>query len=101
MIPRVTRKTRTHNLNLPLLALLIGALFRLNGLYGLLALQALRLATLHRTVVRVRLFVVLGARATEEEENRLRVSRAHTASLRPWRAVVKRTTMPLSRGANV
>jgi hypothetical protein len=94
MIPRVTRKTRTHNLNLRLLALLIGALFCLNGLYGLLALQAFGLSALHRSIVRVRLFVIFRAWATEKEQNLLSVSGAHIVSLRPWRAIVKRTTMP-------
>ena len=99
MIPRVTRKTRTHNLNLSLLAPLIGVLFRLNSLCDLLGLQALRLAALHRSIVGVRLFVVLGARTAEKEEDRLRIATAHAASFRNWRAIVKRSTLP-RRGFN-
>jgi hypothetical protein len=51
--------------------------------------------------VRMRLFVVVAARATEKEQDRLRVGTAHAASLRRWPVVVKRSTLPLSRGANV
>jgi hypothetical protein len=86
----VTRKTRTRNLIPRLLAPLIGALFRLCGLLGL---QALRLPVLHRPVVGVRLFVVLGAWAAKKEQNRLCVP-AHAISLRNWRVVVKRSTVP-------
>jgi hypothetical protein len=63
------------------------------GLFGLLGLQALRLAALHRAVMRVRLLMVVAARTAEEEQNRLSVGTAHAASLRPWQVVVKRSTL--------
>jgi hypothetical protein len=89
MIPGVPRKTRINRLILYLLAPLIGALFRLDGLLGL---QALRFALLHGSIVRMRLFVVFRARAAEKEQNRLCVP-AHAISFCIWRVVVKRTTM--------
>jgi len=69
-------------------------LFRLDGLSGFTLFQPLRLAPFHRAVMGVHLFVILGARATEEEENLLRVGTAHAASFRSWRVVVKRSTLP-------
>jgi hypothetical protein len=42
----------------------------------------------------VRLFMVLAARTAEKEQDRLRVGTAHAFSLRTWRVVVKRTTLP-------
>jgi len=65
-----------------------------SALLCLLGFQALRLAPLHGPVMRVCLFVVLAARATEKEQNRLSVGTAHGASLRRWPVVVKRSTMP-------
>jgi hypothetical protein len=62
-------------------------------LLGLLGFQALGLPPLHRPIMRVGLFVVLAARATEKEQDRLSVGTAHTSSLRPWQVVVKRTTV--------
>jgi hypothetical protein len=62
-------------------------------LFGLLGLQSLRLAPLHGPVMRVGLFVVLAARAAEEEQNLLSVRTAHALSFRSWRVGVKRTTM--------
>ena len=41
--------------------------------------------------MRMRLFMVLAARATEEEQNRLGVFGSHTASFRCWPVVVKRS----------
>jgi hypothetical protein len=73
---------------------ILDLLLRLLRLRGLFGFQTLRLAPLHRLVMRMGLFVVLGARAAEEEENRLGVSRTHTASFRSWRAIVKRSTLP-------
>jgi hypothetical protein len=54
---------------------------------------AIPVAALHRPTMRMRLFVVLAARAAEKEQDRLSVETAHTGSLRRWRVVVKRTTM--------
>jgi hypothetical protein len=94
MIPRMTRETRSDRLIPYLLAPLIGAVFRQGGLRRFPFFQALRLPALHRPIVRMRLFVVFRARATEKEQNFLRVPATHTVSLRPWRVAVKRTTMP-------
>jgi hypothetical protein len=47
----------------------------------------------HSAIMRVRLFVVLAAKETEEEKNVLRVARPHAASLQCWWAVVKRSAM--------
>ncbi|HVA83649.1 MAG TPA: hypothetical protein VNF28_01990 [Candidatus Binataceae bacterium] len=41
-------------------------------------------------VMRMGLFVILAARATEKEQDRLSVGTAHTVSFRNWRVVVKR-----------
>jgi hypothetical protein len=60
----------------------------------LFGLQALGLAPLHGPVMRVRLFVILAARAAEEEQDRLSVGTAHAASFRNWQVVVKRSTLP-------
>jgi hypothetical protein len=57
--------------------------------------------------MRMRLFVVLAAGAAKKEENFLRVGTTHASSLRSWRVVVKRSTMPSlvplrrQRGAHV
>lgn len=62
---------------------------------GLLCLDFLRLTVsistlLLRLVVRMGLFVVDPATATEEEQNLLSVARAHTISVRDLREAVKR-----------
>lgn len=61
----------------------------------LLRLQTLGLASLHHPIMRLRmrLFVILVARAAEKEQNRLSEGMAHAASFRNWQVVVKRTTM--------
>ena len=51
-----------------------------------------------RLVMRVRLFVIVAALATEEEQNLLRVAGTHTDSFRIWSVVVKRTTLSLNGG---
>jgi hypothetical protein len=88
----VPRNIRLNRLIPYLLAPLIGALFCLDGLSGVPFFQALRFAPLHRLEMRMRLFVVLAARAAEKEQNRLSVS-AHALSFRIWRVVVKRSTI--------
>jgi hypothetical protein len=45
--------------------------------------------------MRMRLFVIVAARTTEKEQDRLSVGTAHIASLRRWRVVVKRSTVLL------
>ena len=60
------------------------------SLLCLLCLQALGLAPLHGSIVRVRLFVVVAARAAEEKQNLLSVRTAHAVSFLNWRAIVKR-----------
>jgi hypothetical protein len=47
--------------------------------------------------MRVRLRVVLAARAAKEEQNRLGVFGPHPVSLRRWPVVVKRSTLPYQR----
>jgi hypothetical protein len=85
MIPPMRTKTQVRRILFAILALLL----RLLRLRGLLCLQTLRLAALHRSIVRVRLLVVLAARAAEKEQNRLGVFGSHIRSLHGWRVVVK------------
>jgi hypothetical protein len=92
MIPGVTRKTRIDRLISYLLAPLIGTVFRQGGLRRFPFFQTLRLSAFHGAIVGVRLFVVLGARAAKEEQNRLSVS-AHAPSFRIWYLVVKRNIL--------
>jgi poly-gamma-glutamate capsule biosynthesis protein CapA/YwtB (metallophosphatase superfamily) len=49
----------------------------------------------YRAVMGMVLLVILAARAAEKKQNRLSVGMAHVGSLRSWRLVVKRTTLPL------
>ena len=62
---------------------------------GFLGLPASIRTLLLGLVVRVRFLVVVAALATEKEQNLLRVAGTHTDSVRRWRVVVKRSTMPL------
>jgi hypothetical protein len=78
-------KIQIRLIYLLILALLLG----LSRLHGLLGLQALRLAALHRSIVRVCLLVVLTARSAEKVKNRLGVFGSHIASLRRWPVAVK------------
>jgi len=64
------------------------------SLLCLLGLQTLRLAAFHGAVMRVRLFELLAARAAEKEQNRLSVGTANAPSVRRWRVVVNRSTLP-------
>jgi hypothetical protein len=90
MIPAMSRTIPIYHILTVVLALLLGWLFSLSG-FGLApSISALLLGL----VMRVRLLVVLGAFPAEKEQNLLRVAGGHAASLRPWRVVVKRTTMP-------
>jgi hypothetical protein len=67
---------------------------------GFLGLPATVGTLLLRLVVRVRLFVVVTALATEKEQNLLRVAGTHIDSFRRWRRAVKRTTLsPISASA--
>jgi hypothetical protein len=59
----------------------------------LLRLQTLRLAAFHGAVMRMRLFAIIAAPATEKEQDRLSVGTAHVGSSRRWRLVVKRSTL--------
>ena len=63
-------------------------------LFGLLGLQALHFAPFHGPIMRMGLLVILAARATGEEQDRLSVGTAHAASFRRWPVVVKRSTVP-------
>jgi uncharacterized membrane protein AbrB (regulator of aidB expression) len=90
MIPVVGRTILIYQTLAVVLALLLGWLFSLSG-FGLAPSIGSLLLGL---VVWVRLLMVLGALPAEKEQNLLRVSGAHAASLRAWRTVVKRSTVP-------
>ena len=85
MIPPMMTKTQIRRIHLVILALLLG----LSRLYGLFGLHALRLAALHRSIMRVRFGMVLAARTAEKEQNRLGVFGSHIRSVHGWRPVVK------------
>jgi hypothetical protein len=87
MIPGVSR-IRT---NLRYYVLRLGALLRLSGFLGLPSPVG---TLLLRLVMGVRFLVVVATLAAEEEENLLRVTAAHIASLSSWPRAVKRTTLP-------
>jgi hypothetical protein len=90
MIPAMSRMIPLYRILAAVLALLLGWPFSLS-VFGLApSIGSLLLGA----IVRVRLLVVLGALPAEKEQNLLRVSGAHAASLRPWYAVVKRSTLP-------
>jgi hypothetical protein len=67
--------------------------------FSLLALAVSPL--LLRFVMRAGLFLVVAALPAEEEQDWLRVLRAHAPSFRAWRVVVKRSTMLLAQEGNV
>jgi hypothetical protein len=93
MIPLMKRTIPIYHNLAVILALLMGWLLSLSG-FGLAASIGSLLLGL---VVRVRLLVVLGAFPAEKEQNLLRIAGAHTASLRRWWTVVKRTTVAQGR----
>lgn len=82
MIPYVMRTITIRRLVLDLLAPLMSGMLLLSGFRRRSLLQTLRLAPLHRSVMRMRLFMVLATGTAEKEENFLRVGTAHASSLR-------------------
>jgi hypothetical protein len=90
MIPAMSRTIPIYHILAAVLALLLGWLFSLSGFLGLAASIRPLLLSL---VVGVGFLVVLAAFPAEKEQNLLRVTRSHVASLRRWWAVVKRDTV--------
>ena len=72
---------------------LFGRVRLLRRLSGNLRLSSAIGALLLRLVMGMRLFVVIAALATEEEQDLLRVSSAHVDRLRLCRVTVKRATI--------
>ncbi len=93
MIPAMSRMILIYQTLAVVLALLLGWLFSLGGLGLAPSIGPLLL----RLVVRMCLLVVLATFPAEKEQNLLRIAGSHAASLRGWRTVVKRTTLPLTK----